>query len=678
MKKKLSLFLSAAMLLTCTSCTNDNSDMTSELSLTSESKPATDITAEINSAVYSKLDFKNTSEYECASKGLIDAPEELELTDAEGKVIWSQKAYSFLEDYEEAPDSANPSLWENTINNNLYGLFEVTDGIYQVRGYDMANLTLIKGDTGWIIFDPLMSVECTQASMELVEKNLGKFPVKAVIISHPHVDHFGGINGVMESEQAADSSQPIKEQIASGKIPVIAPEGFTEHAVSENIYSGKAMGRRANYQYGTLLEPSETGKLAMGIGMGQSLGTVSFVAPTYEITSTGEKISIDGVELEFQMTPGTEAPAEMNTWFPQKKALWVAENCTGTLHNLYTLRGAQIRDGSAWAKYLTEAITLYGDEVEVTFQSHNWPHWGNDTVNEYLSDTAAVYKFINDQTLTYVNQGYTSDEISNMIELPEKLAENWYTRQYYGTVAHNSKAVYQKYMGWYDANPVNLNPLEPSESAKKWVEYLGDTDEVLKKAKEDFGKGEYQWVAEVTNTIVFADPENKAARLLCADALEQLGYQSESGTWRNAYLTAAAELREGNLAKYADTTKNTGDMQKSMTPQMLFDYMSILLDKSALADEDFKINFNITDKKEQYVIHVKNGVLLTYENASSDDAALTVSTPCEALFYIVIADKDGIKETMKLEGNEELLNKLVENMNQFKVLEAADFNIVEP
>lgn len=342
----------------------------------------------------------------------------------------------------------------------------MTDGIYQVRGYDMANLTVVKGDTGWIVFDTLMSVECSQAAMQLIEKNLGKFPVKAVIISHSHVDHFGGIAGVMAKEDKADETLSIEDQLASGKIPVITPVGFTEHSVKENVYAGKGMGRRSNYQYGILLTPGVTGKLAQGIGMGQSTGTVSFMTPSYEITQSGEKLTIDGVELEFQLTPGTEAPAEMNTWLPQYKALWMAENCTGTLHNLYTLRGAEVRDGAAWASYITEAISLYGKDAEVTFQSHNWPHWGNNVVNDYMVNTAAVYKFINDQTLTYINQGYTSDEISNMIELPEALNKIWYTRQYYGTVAHNAKAVYQKFMGWYDSNPVNLNPLMPSDSAK--------------------------------------------------------------------------------------------------------------------------------------------------------------------------------------------------------------------
>ena len=676
MKRFMALILSAMLLFSCAYA--ETSALTAELGLTADAKPASSYTTQVNSAVYSLLNFEDTSEYDNATRGLIDAPEVLELKDANGNVIWSQAAYSFLNDYEKAPDTVNPSLWENTRNNHAYGLFEVCEGIYQVRGYDMSNLTVIKGDTGWILFDPLMSVECSAAAMQLIEKNLGSYPIKAVIISHPHADHFGGILGVMTADEAADASRSIEEQLDSGKIPVIVPEGFAEHAIAENVYAGKAMTRRANYQYGTLLTPGVTGKLAQGIGMGQSTGTVSYLAPTYEIKSTGETLVIDGIEMEFQMTPGTEAPAEMNTWFPQFKALWVAENCTATLHNLYTLRGAQVRDGSAWAGYITEAVTRYGAEVELAFQSHNGPHWGNEVVNEYLVNTAAVYKFINDQTLTYINQGYTSDEISNMIELPEALAKNWYTRQYYGTVAHNSKAVYQKYMGWYDANPVNLNPLEPSESAKKWVEYLGDVDEVLRMAKVDFDKGEYQWVAEITNTIVYADPTNEAARLLCADAMEQLGYQAESGPWRNAYLTAALELRHGNQALNASSIKTDSSMTLEMTATMMFDYMGILLDKQALADQDFTINVILPNVGEQHMLRIKNGVLLVFENTQADDADVTITCPKNALFYVIQGNEAAMAQAIQVQGDASLLSMLAQSMNQFSLADPPAFNIVEP
>ncbi|MBR3953130.1 MAG: MBL fold metallo-hydrolase [Oscillospiraceae bacterium] len=690
-KKTVSAILSVSIILSFAACAaekpqeeqnlpeevNTKESILEELGLNGEAKGATEETVKVNSAFYSLLDFEDSSEYENATKGLIAAPEVLELKDSEGNVVWSQEAYSFIDDYEKAPDTVNPSLWENTKNNHVYGLFEVVDGIYQVRGYDMANLTVIEGKTGWILFDPLMTIECSTAAMQLISENLGERPVKAVIISHTHVDHYGGIEGVMSKEEAADASLSIEEQLASGKIPVIVPEGFAEHAVAENIYAGKAMSRRANYQYGVVLDQSEKGKMALGIGMGQSVGMGSFVAPTYEIKETGEKIVIDGIEMEFQLTPGTEAPAEMNTWFPQFKALWVAENCTGTLHNLYTLRGAQIRDGAAWAKYIMEAKTRYGAEAEVVFQSHNWPHWGNETVNKYLVDSASIYQFINDQTLTYINKGYTADEISNMIKLPEELEKVWYTRQYYGTLKHNSQAVYQKYMGWYDANPVHLDPLEPTESAKKWVEYLGDTDEVLRLAKADFDKGEYRWVAEITNVLVFADPENEAARFLCADALEQLGYQSESGTWRSAYLSAAKELREGNLSGKVTQAKG-GAMLREMTPEMIFGYMGIILDKYAVQDENIIVNLTVFDLGEQYILNFRNGVLLTEKGIHSDEADVSVTCPKLALLYLIQGNFEEFKKVAKIEGDIEKLSYIVENLDELSDPETGFFNIVEP
>lgn len=680
MKKAIVYGIMASMLLSMTACgnTTKESDMISELGLNKEAKDATEQTIEINSAIYSQLDFENSQEAEFAAKGLIAAPESLELKNENGDVIWSQEAYSFLDDYEKAPDTVNPALWENTKNNHYYGLFEVKEGIYQVRGYDMANMTFVESENGWIVLDPMMSKECTQAAMQLVDEHLGKRPVKAVIISHSHVDHYGGVKGIIEEEEKADASLSIEEQAASGKVPVIVPEGFVQYAVSENVNAGTAMARRANYQYGVLLDADEKGKMGIGIGMGQSTGVVTFTTPTYEIKKTRETFVIDGVEMEFQLTPGTEAPAEMNTWFPQMKALWVAENCTGTLHNLYTLRGAQVRDGAEWAKYITEAIKWYGEEAEVTFQSHNWPHWGNEVVNEYLENTAAVYKYINDQTLAYINLGYTSDDISNMIELPEELAKNWYTRQFYGTVAHDAKAVYQKYMGWYDANPVNLNPLEPSESAKKWVEYLGNTDEVLRKAKEDYDAGEYQWVAEITNVLVYADPENEAARLLCADALEQLGYQSESGAWRNAYLSAALELREGNQNITAQKASSSGEMVMNMTASMIFDLMGIRMDKESMKDYDWVINVNLPDVGEKHMLKIKNGVLLQYTDTLSDDADLSITCPKNALFLLLQENQEGIQKAMKLEGDAEIIEIIMQNLIVFADPANSNFNIIEP
>lgn len=616
-----------------------------DLDLNTDQKEATEYTKAANEEVYALLDFDDEREKENAERGLIAAPDSLEITTEDGKVAWSQDAYAFLD--EDAPDTANPSLWRNTQLNHVYGLFEVMDGIYQVRGYDMSNITFIKGETGWIIYDPLMTVECAKAAFELVKENIGDFPVKAVLYSHSHVDHFGGVEGIVSEEQVADE-----------EILIIAPEGFEEHAVSENVYAGTAMGRRASYQYGTLLEGGEKGSLCIGIGMGQSHGTTSYISPNTIITETGQRMVVDGVIMEFQLTPGTEAPAEMNTWFPQKNALWMAENCTGTLHNLYTLRGAEVRDGQAWANFLMETLKLYGNDVEVVFQAHNWPHWDNANIVEYVLNTAAAYKYINDQTLLYMNEGYTSTEIAHMIELPEELKKNWYTRQYYGTVAHNSKAVYQKYMGWYDANPIHLGELEPTERAKKFVEYLGDVDEVLSKAKEDYEKGEYQWVAELTNMLVFADPENQDARYLCADALEQLAYQAESGTWRNAYLCAAQELRFGTNTDPATRATTSGGITSHMTPEMIMQYLGIYTDSNKI--EDLSFTANIVLPEESYVLVVKNGVVL-YEQGSLHEMADTVwTTNRKGLFGIATNNREVIDAEVTQEGDTTLLDQLME------------------
>ncbi|MCD8104581.1 MAG: MBL fold metallo-hydrolase [Lachnospiraceae bacterium] len=650
-----------------------SSDVAEALSvLDGEQKDATEYTAEANRAHYDIMDFEDEEEYECATKGLIDAPETLELTDEDGSVIWSQDAYDFLDYDTEAPDTVHPGLWRNASLNHFYGLFEVMEGIYQVRGYDMANLTVVATDSGWVVIDTTMTAECAAAAMQLIEKNLGERPVKAMIISHTHVDHYGGMEGVISEDEVADAGLSLDEQLASGKVPVIVPEGFLEDVVSENVYAGTAMSRRAYYQYGSFLTPGEKGRVSVGIGTGQSAGSVTFIAPTYEVTATGETITVDGLEIQFQLTPGTEAPEEMNAYFPQKRALWIAENATGTMHNLYTLCGAQVRDGNAWAQYLNEAKTLYGDRTDVVFQSHNWPHFGQEAISEYLTNTAAVYKYINDRTLMYINDGYTSDEIAEMIKLPEALAKVWYTRQYYGTLAHNSKAVYQRYMGWYDANPAHLNPLSPTDSAKKWVQYLGDTDRVLALALEDYENGEYRWVAEVTNVLVYADPENQKARYLCADALEQLGYQSESGAWRNAYLAGAWELRNGYTEPTKETTRSLR-LRQSLTGKLLLDYLGIMTSTELSADADFKVNLYLQDVDEQYLLHFYHGALLYYEDQSDDTASASLTCNKIAIYALITKSLETAEQAIQVDGDETILETIIglvaENNGAFNIIE---------
>lgn len=633
-----------------------------------ETEGATTITAEANAEWYEKLDFSDRREFANAERGWLDNAEGRIIDGDDNRSAWDLQSYGNLN--RDAPDTVNPSLWRNTQLNAKAGLFEVCDGIYQVRGFDMANTTFIRTDHGWIVFDVLMCKENMKAAKELMENRFGPLDIKAVLYSHSHVDHFGGVEGVITREQVADAKLSLKKQLASGKTLVLAPAGFLKHAISENVYAGIAMARRAQFQYGTVLDKGEKGALSVGIGMGQSTGTVTLIAPTYEIGEDVPKLTIDGLEIEFQLTPGTEAPAEMNAYFPKYRALWMAENCTGTLHNLYTLRGAEVRDANDWAKYIIEADQRFCDKTDVVFQSHNWPHWGEE-IHDYLLNTAAIYKFIHDQTLHYMNQGYTSTEVAAMLTLPEKLEKVWYTRPYYGTLAHNAKAVYQKYLGWYDANPVNLNPLPPSDTAKKLVEYLGSTDAVLRKARKDFEKGDYQWVAQITKELVFADPSNQKARNLCADALEQLGYQAESGAWRNAYLMGAAELRKGNLSGLARTANGLGSAMKEMTVDMLLDYISILTDANAAQNDDVTLNLIVTDVNEKFYVTRKNGILLSYSGENRPDAQATVTCKRLQLLALMQGQQAG---QVQVSGDATALKRLLAYASKFE----KTFNVIEP
>lgn len=638
-----------------------------------ESKGATSYTIKEQQGSCKVLDFDDPGEYDCAVKNRIWGPEHLEITDDSGKVVWSQKGFEFMraqidekgrERTDRTDSTIHPSLWRNTWLNHQTGLFKVVDGIYQVRGYDMSNLTVIEGKTGWIVCDPLISCECARAAMELIDDKLGQRPVSAIVISHPHIDHFGGIKGIVN-----------EDDVNSGRVPLIVPQHFTHYAASENVHAMNAMQRRAAYQYGTTLPQGPEGTLAMGIGMGQSRGLVTFIRPTDEICEPMETRVIDGVSFEFLQTPETEAPVEMCWYLPEFKALWMAELCNATMHNLYTLRGTQIRDGNAWAYGIARARAMFGSRADVMFQAHNWPHWGNAQVNEVLENTAAVYKFINDQTLMYMNMGDTPGEISHKIRLPQNLEKIWYTRPYYGTLSHNAKAVYQRYLGWYDANPVHLNPLTPQAEAVKMVEYMGCAEAVLEKAVIDFERGEYQWVAQVCNALVFADPSNEKARCLCADALEQLGYQSESGPWRNSYLTAASELRHGPKTGKDRQATNSGDLARCMDTRMMLDYMGILIDAEKAAHKDIRINLTISDTKEQYYLHLYCGVLLYYPQMRVACADADVIMPRLGLGALLSGNRAGMEKLIHFEqGDMKILEALTEDMVRFEPV----FNIIEP
>jgi len=631
-----------------------------------ESKDATDATRKANADVLKSLPFADKQDFELAHRGFIARPKSLVIKDANGAPVWDMDGYSFIEENKAAPPTVNPSLWRNAQLNTIAGLFKVSDRIYQVRGYDLSNITFVQGDTGWIVFDPLISAETAKAAYDLVSENLGKKPVRAVVYSHSHIDHYGGVRGVVS-----------EADVKSGKVKIFAPDGFLEHAISENVTAGNAMSRRAIYMYGAMLPRGEKGGVNGGLGQTTSTGTSGLIPPTDIITKTGQETRVDGVTMIFQMTPGTEAPAEMNTWFPQFKALWMAENCTGTLHNLYTLRGAQVRDGKKWASYLDESIDLYGKDAQVVFQSHHWPRWGNGYVVEYMKKTRDTYKYIHDQSVRLLNEGYTSAEIAEMIQLPAGLNQLWYVRGYYGTVKHNAKAVYQRYLGWYDANPANLDPLPPEPAAKKLVEYMGGSKAVLAKAREDFAAGNYRWVAQVVNNVVFAEPDNREARDLQADALEQLGYQAESGPWRSVYLQGAFELRNG-APKSGGIGTAGPDTIKAMPPEMLFDYLAVRLNGPKAAGKKIVLNLDFPDLKTGYVVTVEDGVMNHAHGRQNPKADATLTLTMAALNSVQLKestlDQQIASGGIKIAGRKEALEEFMGLLDEFPFW----FNVVTP
>ncbi len=631
-----------------------------------QSKPATEATKQANASVYESLPFANKQDFEFSDRGFIGGPESLVIKGAKGNVVWDMDSYGYITDDKKAPDRVNPSLWRNARLGKRAGLYQVTDRVYQVRGYDLSNITFVQGDTGWIVFDPLISAETAKAAYDLVTEHLGKKPVHTVIYSHTHVDHYGGVRGIVD-----------EADVKAGKVKIIAPDEFMEHAISENVTAGNAMSRRAVYMYGAMLPRNEKGGISGGLGMTVSMGTATLIEPTDYVTKTGQELTVDGIKMVFQMTPGGEAPAEMNTYFPQFKWLWLAENCVATLHNLYTPRGAQVRDGRTWASWIDEAIDLYGREAEVVFQSHHWPRWGNAVIVDYMKKERDMYKYIHDQSVRLLNHGYTSTEIAEMLEVPPEIGEQWYNRGYYGTVKHNAKAVYQMYLGFFDGNPANWDPLPVEPAAKKSVEYMGGADAVLARAHEDFAKGEYRWVAQVVNQVVFADPDNKEARELCADALEQLGYQAESGPWRSFYLQGAFELRNG-VPTVGGTVTASPDTIKAMPPYMLFDYLAVRLNGPKAAGKKIVLNVDFIDLDEQYVLTVEHGVL-NYSQGRQDDKAdvsLKLSKTTLNAIQLQEATVDQMIELgdVKISGRKEALDEFLGLLDTFSFW----FDIVTP
>lgn len=561
-------------------------------------KEASQWTKQKNQSILAKLPFNNKQDFEDAKNNFIGNIPDLQIKNNEGRIIWSIKDYAFLLASSQPPSIVNPSLWRQSKLNMKYGLYQVKDNIYQVRGYDLSNMDIIDGAKGLIIIDPLLSQQTAKAALELYYRYKPKKPVIAVIYTHSHVDHYGGVRGVT-----------TPEAVASGKVKILAPQGFLETAVSENVYAGNAMSRRATYMYGALLPKSEKGQIDAALGKTVSLGDVTLIPPTDIISKTGEKRIIDGVEMVFQMAPNTEAPAEMLIYFPRQRALCMAEDATHTLHNLYTLRGAQVRDAATWWKTINAAIEMFGSKSDVVFAQHHWPVWGTENIVNYLRKQRDLYKYIHDQTLHMINQGYTLTEVGNRLQLPQSLSNEWYNRGYYGSVSHNAKAIYQRYLGWYDSNPAHLDPLSPVEAGKLYVEFMGGEDAVIQKAREYYQEGQYRWVAEVMNHVVFANPKNQKARNLEADAFEQLGYQTENATWRNEYLMGAYELRHG-VPKVTGTETASADTLRAMPIEMYLDYMGIRLNSQKAEGKKIRINLNLTDKKQLYALEIENSVLI--------------------------------------------------------------------
>jgi linear primary-alkylsulfatase len=609
-------------------------------------KPEPNI-ASSNDAPRLHLRFDDTEDFDDARRGRIRGLSDGVIGRTDGRVVWDADAYEFLDG--DCPPSVNPSLWRQSQLNSIHGLFEVTERIYQVRGLDLSNMTIVEGDEGILVIDPLISCETAAAALTLYREHRGDRTVTGVLYTHSHVDHFGGARGVVSDED-----------VRSGRVPVIAPEGFLEHAVSENVYAGTAMARRATYMYGALLPKGPAGQVGAGLGQTTSLGTVTLLAPTVDIVRTGQEEVVDGIRMSFQMTPGTEAPAEMNFLFPDHRALCMAENATHNLHNVLTLRGALVRDPHVWASYLDEAIELFADRADVLFAQHHWPRWGRDRMIDFLSKQRDLYGFIHDQTLRLLNKGYVAGEIAEMLELPPSLGNEWHCRGYYGSLNHNVKAVYQRYLGWFDGNPAHLWPHTPVAAGERYVELAGGPEILLEKARESFAAGDYRWVAEVVNHLIFADPENAEAKELQARALEQLGYGSENGTWRNFYLMGAQELRNGVSGT---ATSTPPDFIANTPTTQLLDAIAIQIDGPRAADTALSMIWVLSDVEEAYRLTLTNGVLIyrSQRDGLTADATLTVERSALNELLLGMASLEELISTdrLKIDGDQSALGRLL-------------------
>ena len=598
------LFLAFALLLLA-ACQSETKPVATQDAPSTNALEASASVKASNNAVSRYLDFDNKSDFEAADRGFMASLPEGVVPGLTELPAYDYGAFGFLDG--EAPDTVNPSLWRQGQLNAKHGLFEVVPGIYQVRGYDLSNVTFIEGKTGWIVVDPLITKQTAEFALKLVNQELGERPISAVIYTHSHIDHYGGVRGIISEDDVANGTE------------IIAPIGFTRETVSENILAGNAMSRRASYMFGSLLQKNPMGQVGVGLGQGISSGMPGMIPPTLIVDRTGQTATIDGVEMEFILTLGAEAPAEFMFYLPKWKAFCQAEIINRTLHNMYTPRGAKVRDGKIWSQYIDEAIYSYGDKTDVSFGSHHWPTWGQDEIIEFWEGQRDLYRYIHDRTLFLANQGYTMHEIPEQMNLPDGIAKSFYNRDYYGTVSHNSKAQYQLYFGYFDGNPANLDPLGPVEAGKKFVDYMGGAGSVIEKARADYERGEFRFAATALNHVVFADPKNQEAADLLADIYTQMGYMAESGSWRNFYLTGAQELR-GGIAKLPTPNTSSPDMLKSLPLDLFFDLLAVRLNGPKAAKKDRKLNFVVTDTGEKALLIISNGTLHHRMGQSDDDA----------------------------------------------------------
>jgi len=602
--------------------------------LNNEVKGATSFTVKSNNALYSTFPFSNEESFEAARKGFI-APLKNDgvVKNAKGNVVWDLKVYTdFIEQGKKAPDTVNPSLWRQSQLLMISGLFEVVPGVYQVRSQDLSNMTIVEGDKGIAIYDPLISAETSAAALELYYEHRPKRPVVAVLYTHSHVDHFGGVRGVVK-----------QEDVDSGKVQIYAPEGFLENAIAENVLAGTAMSRRASYMYGNANPPGATGGVGAGLGISTSSGTVTLIAPTDIIKVTGEKRVIDGIEYEFLMAPGSEAPSEMMWYLPKYKLINTAEDATHTMHNLYTLRGAKTRDASKWPQYLNQAIMMWGDKTDVAIGMHHWPEWG-DRVIPHIKSQRDTLKYLHDQTLHFANQGFTMNELAEKVVMPKSLVDQWGTHGYYGTQSHNVRAVYNFYLGYFTGNPAQLDPLTPVDESTRYVEAIGGEERVLELGQQAFAKGEYKWAATLVNNLVFANPKNQDALYLQADIFEQLGYQAENGPWRNFYLSGATELRNGVVQAATPNTASL-DVISNMSSKLIFDYMGVQLNAQKADGKTIIVNYNFKDVGEKHTLYLENSVLNAFPNWQDDKADVTINIDRATLNDIMVG-KTNMKDAI--------------------------------